>query len=209
MPKMDNLKKYLFENRSSLDTNIPGDENWKRLSHTLSETNASMTRKRRQLVAVGIAASFLLASAGIGLWRQAATPDRHPPVQDIAVSDATPPPQAKAVSRVYSPVIYHQLEDLGKTSFYGHDRSVFQVFSLQWKALDTNEKAIEQNIRSAGPTDRLIQQLTDNYELKIRLLQRFSIEIKKVKDYLPPADTLTKIPSLSLLSIKTSNDEKK
>ena len=204
---MDNIKKHLLENRSSLDTDIPDEENWTRLSQTFLAVDTSMRSTRRKLVGFGIAASLLLASAGFTLWKTMVRPERPGPGQDVSVS--TPPPQAKAVTNVYTPVIYRQLEDLGKTSFYGHDRSVFKVFSLQWKALDTNEKAIEQTIRSAGPSDRLIQQLTENYEMKIRLLQQFSIEIKKVKNYLPPADTLSKIPSLSLLSIKTSNDEKK
>ncbi len=204
---MDNIKKYLLENSSSLDTDIPDEENWKRLSQKFLGVDTSVRSKRRRLIGFGIAASLLLVAAGFTVWKTMVRPERPGPGQDVSIS--TPPPQAKAVTNVYTPVIYRQLEDLGKTSFYGHDRSVFKVFSLQWKALNTNEKAIEQTIRSAGPRDRLIQQLTENYKLKIRLLQQFSIEIKKVKNYLPPADTLSKIPSLSLLSIKTSSDEKK
>lgn len=205
---MDNIQKYLRDNRASFDTDIPDEENWIRLSRRFSEVDQARRMRGRRLFRLGMAASLLLAAAGFVLWRMDGTSIRRPPVQETSVGSSGTVPQAEVVSNTYSPIVLRELADLEHTSFYGNDRSVFKVFSLQWKTLDANEKAIEKNIRSVGPTDRLIQQLTDNYELKIRLLQQFSMEIKKVKHYLPATDTLVKIPSLSLLSIKTSNDEK-
>jgi len=205
---MDNIRKYLFENRSSFDTDIPDEENWIRLSRKFSEMGRLRRMRGRKLISLGIAASLLLAVAGFALWKVNLKFNGGKPAQETSVSSSRAVPQAEAVTSVYSPVILRELEDLRKTSFYGHNRGDFKIFSLQWKALEANEKAIEQNMRSVGPNNRMIQQLTDNYKLKIRLLQQFSIEINKVKNYLPPADTLEKIPSLSLLSIKTSNYEK-
>lgn len=206
---MDNIRKYLLENRSSFDTDIPDEENWITLSRKFREIDRARRMRGRRLISLGIAVSLLLAAAGFALWKGNVTFNRRMQTRETSVSSSRSVPQAETITSVYSPVIFRELKDLGKTSFYGHNRGVFNVFSLQWKALEANEKAIEQNIRSVGPTDRSIQQLTDNYKLKIRLLQQFSVEIKKVKNYLPPVDTLVKIPSLSLLSIKTSNDEKK
>lgn len=205
---MDSLKKYLLDNRSSLDTDIPDDANWTALSDNFSEMKKARGTKERKLLQLGMAASLLLAAAGFTLWQMKGTFNRPVPAQSAVVSSSGAVPQADAIAVMYSPVIYRELADLKRTSFYGHDRAVFKVFSLQWKALEANETAIQQNIRSVGPTDRLIHQLMDTYEGKIRLLQQFSIEIKKVRRYLPPADTLVKVPSLSLLSINTSNNEK-
>lgn len=205
---MDNLQKYLLENKSSLDTDIPDDANWTSLSRRFSEMDRARRMRGRRLFRLGIAASLLLAAIGFALWKMTGTFSRRMPAQENGVSASGTTPQAEAVINEYSPAVSRELADLGKTSFYGHDRSVFKIFSVQWKALEANESAIEQHIRTIGPTDRLIRQLTDNYELKIRLLQQFSTEINKVKSFLPPADTLVKTPSLSLLGIKTSYYEK-
>lgn len=204
---MDNLNKYLLENRSSLDTDSPDDANWTSLSHKIGRMGRTHRMTRGRLASLVMAASLLLAAAGFTLWRMngASAPPQAP---EANVNTTATVPKAEAVSNTYSPVVLHELADLRKTSFYGRDRSVFKVFSLQWKALDANEKAIDEAISSVGPNDQLIRQLADNYELKIKLLRQFSVEIKKVKQYLPPADTLVGIPSLSLLSINTSNDEK-
>lgn len=205
---MDNIRKYLSENRSSFDTDIPDEENWARMSRKFSEMGRTRRVRVRKLISLGIAASVLLAAAGLILWKMNGASNRRMPMQGTSITAAPAIPQAQAVARLYSPVVRRELKDLGKTSFYGPSRSDFKVFSFQWKALEANEKAIEQNMRSVGPNSRSIQQLTDNYELKIRLLRQFSVEINKVKDLLPPADTLVKVPSLSILSIKTSNYEK-
>jgi hypothetical protein len=205
---MDNIQKYLHENKSSLDTDAPDEENWTRLSRTFNEIERARRLRGRRLISLGIAASLLLAAAGFALWKVNGAGNRRVPPQETIVSSSRAVPQAEAVNSVYSPVILRELTGLGKTSFYGHNPGDFKVFSLQWKALEANEKTIEQQMRSVGPDNRLIQQLTDNYKLKIGLLQQFSVEINKVKNYLPPADTLGKIPSLSLLNIKTSDYEK-
>jgi hypothetical protein len=206
---MDNIKRYLLENKLSLDTDIPDEENWSRLSRKFGELDRARKVRVRGLFRIGMAASLLLAVGGFVIWRMNGTSRPSVATQETVVSPAGTDPQAQAVSSMYSPAIYRELSALGKTSFYGHDRGVFKVFSDQWKDLEANEKAIEQNMRSVGPSDRSIQQLTENYKLKIRLLQQFAIEIKKVKNYLPAADTLSKIPSLSLLNLKTPNDEEK
>jgi len=211
---MDNIQKYLQEHKSSLDTDIPDEENWARLSHTFSEMGRARKLRGRRLIRLGIAAAFLLAAAGFVLWKVNGTGNRQMPSPPTSVSSSGAVPtaptttQAEVVNSVYTPVILRELTGLGKTSFYGHNRGDFKIFSQQWKVLEVNEKTIEQHMRSVGPNGRLIQQLTDNYKLKIRLLQQFSVEINKVKNYLPPADTLVKIPSLSLLNIKTSDYEK-
>jgi hypothetical protein len=205
---MDNIRKYLSENRSSFDTDIPDEENWARLSRKFSEMGRTRRVRVRRLISLGVAASLLLAAAGFALWKMNGTPNRRMPVQRAVVTAAPAIPQAEAVANVYSPVVLRELKDLSKTSFYGPNRNDFKVFSFQWKSLEANEKAIEQNMRSVGPNSRSIQQLTDNYELKIRLLRQFSVEINKVRNLLPPADTLVKVPSLSILRIKTSNYEK-
>lgn len=205
---MDNIKKYLLENKSSFDTDIPDEENWGRLSRTFDEIDRAKRRRVRRLIGFGMAASLLLAAAGFVLWKADRRMNRRTPTQETGVSSSRTIPQAEAVNSTYSPVILREIADLRKTSFYGPNPGDFKIFSIQWKVLEANEKAIEQNMRSVGPSNRLIQQLTDNYQLKIRLLQQFSVEINKVKNFLPPADTLVKTPSLSILSIKTSNYEK-
>src|SRR5579863_7771805 len=166
---MDNIQKYLLENRSSFDTDLPDDANWMSLSRKFSEMNRTRRIRGRRLFRFGIAASLLLAGAGFALWRVNGISDRRMPKQETSVSSSGAVPQAEAVTSVYSPVIFRELASLGKTSFYGPNRDDFKVFSLQWKALEANESAIEQDLRSFGPNNRLIQQLTDNYQLKIRL----------------------------------------
>jgi hypothetical protein len=150
------------------------------------------------LVICGLAAGFLLAVAGVGLWRSN-TPQLKP--AGPANAPATTIPQAEAVSRSYSPLILRELTNLRQMAFYGPDTSGFKSFSLQWKALEENEKAIEKNMASVGFNEQLLDQLTNNYQSKIQLLKQFSHEINKVKGYLPPADTLIKTPSLSLLGL--------
>jgi hypothetical protein len=195
---MDKVKKYLLENKEALDTDVPQDVSWTILAGRIRQLRAEKQRSVRRLVISGLAAGFLLAVAGVGLWRSN-TPQLKP--AGPANAPATTIPQAEAVSRSYSPLILRELTNLRQTAFYGPDTSGFKSFSLQWKALEENEKAIEKNMASVGFNEQLLDQLTNNYQSKIQLLKQFSHEINKVKGYLPPADTLIKTPSLSLLGL--------
>jgi hypothetical protein len=195
---MDKVKKYLLENKEALDTDVPQDVSWTILAGRIRQLRAEKQRSVRRLVICGLAAGFLLAVAGVGLWRSN-TPQLKP--AGPANAPATTIPQAEAVSRSYSPLILRELTNLRQMAFYGPDTSGFKSFSLQWKALEENEKAIEKNMASVGFNEQLLDQLTNNYQSKIQLLKQFSHEINKVKGYLPPADTLIKTPSLSLLGL--------
>jgi hypothetical protein len=199
---MDNLKKYLLENKTSFDTDLPEDAGWTRLANRMSHIYKEKKRGIRRLVFGGMAAGALFAVAGFALWRGGYIGPFSPIARHNSQANALGTvPQAEAVGDKFSPLIMKEMLNLKQTFFYGPDTSSFRVFSLQWKKLEANEKVIKKNLRSFGVNEPLLKQLANNYQLKIRLLQQFSIEINKVKDYLPPTDTLIKTPSLSLLNL--------
>jgi hypothetical protein len=198
---MDKIKKYLQENKASLDTDLPEAASWGTLASRIRRTHYEKGRRLRKLIIGGIAASLLLSAAGFGLWRLKSSHASKMIVENSRANNTDKPSQAKAVYNDYSPLILREITNLKATSFYGSDTSRFKAFSFQWKELEANEKAIEEKIESAGFNELLLDQLANNYQLKVRLLKQFAAEINKVKSYLPPADTLIKTPSLSLLGI--------
>ena len=216
---MDELKKYLQENRSSMDADAPPANMWQRIKkeEPVQKPSGKIIRMSLKFAA----AACVLAIIFFGVkWMatdnkttQPIASDKTLPVKvqddpqivEVQVKDTTqlstnkntePTPDAllEDFQRTYGSLVKMQLTNIRSTPVLGEEPGYFNEFKTMLNQVDADEAVIKRNIKTNGVTAELLERLINVYQQKLDILKSLHSEIdkmnNKVKQNNPSADSL-------------------
>lgn len=175
---MDQLEKYIKDNRAAMDQMEPLDTEalWARIA---PEEQTGKDRPSAWQIKIGrnwqwsIAASIAIAITAFLLW-----PDAAP--EQLSQSIASYYPELAEQERNYTRQIAQKEADLNLSKLSKSEfREVFEELEL----LENLHQEYIKDIPEFGNNDRLVQALIKYYEHKIRILERLKNEVEKQKNH--------------------------
>ncbi len=170
---MDNLEKYIKENRLLIDTENLSENFKNRLQEIIHIQKRKQTLKRIYWLA---AASLILFSF---LWLK--NKDKYSPTlyyntQEISTK------KLSQEEHYYVRLINQKISGIENENIKKENIIYFNSFILQLKNLDKQYELCQKQIEKQGYTQELIQQTIYIYQLKLNVLQMMQIEINKINN---------------------------
>ncbi len=205
---MDELKKYLQENRSNMDADVPPANMWQRIKK--EEVVQKPAGKVIRMSLKFAAAACVLTAIFFGVkWMT----DDNKPAQPTA-SNANLPVKAQDDSQIvevqpqhdttqlstnknieptpdalledfqqtYGSLVKMQLNSIRRTPVLGEEPGYFNEFKTMLNQMDVDEAAIKKRIKANGVTAESLEELINVYQQKLDILKSLHGEIDKMNN---------------------------
>ncbi|MCP3931308.1 MAG: hypothetical protein GY705_19660 [Bacteroidetes bacterium] len=177
---MDNLEKYIIENREAFDSAVPNLKVWADIDEQLSRKSARRIPIRRILSIAATIVVLLVAGAAAGSY--IANGQQGEEITSLA--DVSP--EYAELEQHYDQQIK---EKTGQLAVYNHDKTVDEDLQQIDNVMD--ELLLELQNAPEGQEEQIISNMVKNYQAKIDILER----------------VLERIQSINQKSVKTERDE--
>lgn len=151
---MDDLEKYILNNRSDLDIHEPDTAVWERIESGLGG-------KRRIFLTVAARAAVVIIAAGVAfalLARQFGTPERNPEMKLVRETD------------IYYNSLISSMYDEARPLLTSHPE-ISTELTTGMNELDSIAVQIRRDLNDQAANREVIEALIHNYRLRIELLE--------------------------------------
>lgn len=165
---MDNLEKYIRENRESFDTGLPGLEVWAKIDRSLER---SPSRRIVWMKRLRVAASIvvLLAAGGAIGAHLNSTSNKVDSLAGVS-------PEYAEMERYFSSQVTEKMAKLAAYRQDGFVRGDIQDLDAVYEDLKTELKDAQ-----PGTEEQIIQAMIENYQTKIDILEQVLEKVQTTK----------------------------
>ena len=163
---MDNLEKFIMENRQDFDSEVPSLEVWSKIDRQLDKQHrvVKMNRTRRLLSVAAVAAMVFLASV-IGFKMGVSSSDAR------SLSDISP--EHAEMERFFKDQVREKMAQLASYQQDGFVRADIQELDAIYEDL---KKELDKS--PARNEDQVVQAMINNYQTKIDNLEQVLDRVK-------------------------------
>jgi hypothetical protein len=171
---MDNLERFIRDNRDDFDRELPSLEVWSKIDRKVGGGPGKVVRLTRRRITAYAAAAVILLGIGIFVGTQYQK-QNIPVVATITGEEAPLPKQFVEVEDFYRHQYEEQVQQLASYQ-------VDPTFKEDLKQFEDvmNELKTELAKAPKGNEDRIISAIIQNYQMKIDILKRVQERLEKI-----------------------------
>jgi hypothetical protein len=162
----DRFEKYVRENRSRFDDEVPSDELWSKIDQGLEEQGGSTSYVFWKVAAV----ILLLISVGLFIEREVRN---HIPAENTRISEV------EEVENYYTTLIAEKKQELLRMS----DDSLAMQFLVELDYLDSSYQHLKSTFKQEVADERVVGAMIENLQLRIQILNRQLEILENVKQH--------------------------
>jgi hypothetical protein len=171
---MDNLEKFISENKEAFDTEIPNLKVWAEIEKQIHPQSYNKIVRINWIRNIAAAITLLIIGTGIGFYLN----DKKENLE-VANSVEQVIPEFKEAEQFYN----QQVQDrLTKLASYNPDPSV----SMDLQQIDVVQQELKAELSKAPSSTRaeIIERMIENYKIKVGILERVleHIEVKQIQN---------------------------
>ncbi len=173
---MDNLEKYISDNRREFDIEEPAKGHFERFALKLEQRRRSRSSFRWQhMLQVAVIAVMVLLSS---LWVYDRITGRPSEYQMITLSDISG--EYREAELYYTALISRKYNEIKSFDFQGGSRDQ-EILLRELSEMDAVYRSLQQELKLEGDHPMIINAMLRHYQLKLEIMNRIMEHLREIK----------------------------
>jgi len=173
---MEELRKYIQQNRNVFDTEEPSDGHMERFAQKLGQTHTNRSRFSFGYLLKVAAITLLIVLSG--LWVYEHTPYSESTVKLTSLSDISP--EYQEVEQYYVRTVNNKYNEIRQFDF--QDKTQQQMLLNELEAMDSIYDELRQDLQGNPGDERVINAMIQHYQTKVKVMNQIINQLQNVKN---------------------------